>query len=454
MVGIGGIGMSAIADLLLARGYNVSGSDIVVSPVVTRLLASGVRVFKGHAASHIGETDLVVVSSAIPDNNQELLEAKKRKIPIIGRGALLAELARGKRTVAVAGSHGKTTTTAMITFVLEAAGLDPTAVIGGVVSAFGSNTKQGQGEFMVVESDESDRSFLCLTPEVAILTNVDDEHLDAYGGIEELEQAFETFVMRVPATGWIVACVDDPRLINIVARCPRRAVTYGIDADEASVRADDVELGPTGSTCRVTVATDTVAGEIILSLAVPGRHNLRNALAAVAAAACLGIEPRVAGEALGCFTGVERRFQCYRAPCGIDVIDDYGHHPTEIAAVFETVRLSQPRRLIVLFQPHRFTRISRLIDRFGEVLAQSDLLVLTDVYAASEEAIDGADSPSLAEAVRKHRAITVELADDLDDAVARVARAANPGDVVVVLGAGSVGKLAPRVVEALTREGV
>ena len=454
MVGIGGIGMSGIAELLHGAGYEVSGSDLAASAATARLRAAGMRVAEGHAAAHVGAADVVVVSSAVPADNPELAEAERRRIPVVGRGAMLAELTRRKRAVAVAGSHGKTTTTAMVAVVLEAAGLDPTAVVGGVVRALDGNARRGRGPFMVVEADESDRSFLYLAPEIAVVTNVDDEHLEAYDGLDGLARAVAAFAAGVPETGWVVACADDPRVARIAADCPRPVVTYGIDAPSASVHADRVELTPDGSRARVRVTTDGPVREASVQLAVPGRHNLLNALAAIGVASCLDVAPALAAEALRRFSGVERRFTCYRARGDIRIVDDYAHHPTEIRAVLETARLGAPARLIAVFQPHRYTRTARLLERFGEVLGQVDALLLTEIHAASERRLEGIDAAAVARAVRRHSAAPILIADCLDDAASRVAAMVGAGDLVVVLGAGSVGRLAPRIVELIERRGV
>ena len=451
MVGIGGIGMSGIAELLQGAGYEVGGSDLAASPVTARLRSAGIRVAEGHAAAHVAAPDLVVASSAVPADNPELAEAGRRGIPVVGRGALLAELTKRKRTVAVAGSHGKTTTTAMLALVLAAAGLDPTAVVGGVVDALGGNVRRGGGPFMVVEADESDRSFLRLRPEIAVVTNVDDEHLEAYGGFDGLLRAVGEFAAGVPQDGCVVACADDPAVARIAARCPRPAVTYGLDAPSAHVRADRVALRPAGSTARVTMDVRGRRAGLELRLAVPGRHNLLNALAALGAASRLGVDPRAAADALGRFTGVERRYGRRRAAGGIDVVDDYAHHPTEIEAVLETARLAAPARVIAVFQPHRYSRTARLLERFGQALARADALVVTGVYAASEPRVEGVDAAAVARAVRRHSAAPVEVADGLEDAAARVVARARTGDAIVVLGAGSIGRLAPRIVELLER---
>ena len=453
MVGIGGIGMSGIAELLQGAGYEVGGSDLAASPVTARLRSAGIRVAEGHAAAHLAAPDLVVASSAVPADNPELAEAGRRGIPVVGRGAMLAELTKRKRTVAVAGSHGKTTTTAMLALALAAAGLDPTAVVGGVVDALGGNVRQGGGPFMVVEADESDRSFLRLRPEIAVVTNVDDEHLEAYGGFDGLLRAVGEFAAGVPQDGCVVACADDPAAARIAARCPRPAVTYGLDAPSAHVRADRVALRPAGSTARVTMDVRGRRTGLDLRLAVPGRHNLLNALAALGAASRLGVDPRAAADALGRFTGVERRYGRHRAAGGIDVVDDYAHHPTEIEAVLETARLAAPARVLAVFQPHRYSRTARLLERFGQALARADALVVTGVYAASEPRVEGVDAAAVARAVRRHSAAPVEVADGLEDAAARVVARARAGDAIVVLGAGSIGRLAPRIVELLERRG-
>lgn len=451
MVGIGGIGMSGIAELLRGAGYEVSGSDLAASPAVARLRAAGIPVSEGHAAANVGAPDVVVVSSAVPPGNPELAAARRRRVPVVGRGALLAELTKHKRAVAVAGSHGKTTTSAMVALVLEAAGLDPTAVIGGMVGALGGNARRGSGPFMVVEADESDRSFLHLAPEIAVVTNVDDEHLEAYAGLDGLARAVGTFAAAVPENGCVVACADDARVARIAARCRRPAVTYGIDASSASVRADRVELGAAGSTARVTIDVRGRRAETKLRLAAPGRHNLLNALAAVGVAAWLDVGPGTAAEALGGFRGVERRYSRRRVRGGIEIVDDYAHHPTEIRAVLETARLGRPARLVVVFQPHRYSRTARLLDRFGEVLGLADALLLTEVYAASESRVEGVDAAAVARAVRRRSGVPIAIADSLEDAASRVAALAAAGDLIVVLGAGSVGRLAPRIVELLER---
>lgn len=442
--------MSGIAELLLRLGYEVTGSDLSSSPVTERLESLGVHCKRGHDPRHVSAADLVVVSTAIPDNNPERVAAVERGIPTVSRGAMLAELTKLKRTVAVVGSHGKTTTTAMVTVVLETAGFDPTAIIGGRVSSLGSNTRFGGGDFMIVEADESDRSFLELSPEMAVLTNIDDEHLDAYRDIKDLETSFGTFAQSVAERGCIFACVDDARLRTVLSTVEGRIVTYGIDETSADIRAVDVKLEPSRSYFRVVINRDDVkVHEISISVASPGRHNVENALAAIAVGSELMVPHAYLSAALKNFSGADRRLQVCGDVSGIVVIDDYAHHPTEIEAVLETVRLRAPRRLRVVFQPHRYSRTRRLLDRFGEVLAKADEVILTEVYAANESPLSGATSVDVAQAVTKHGNVPVRLAKTLDEAVEIVTRDARPGDVVVTLGAGSIGTLPSRIMEVL-----
>ncbi|MEE3202776.1 MAG: UDP-N-acetylmuramate--L-alanine ligase, partial [Acidobacteriota bacterium] len=419
------------------------------SKSVQRLQSVGIRVHEGHDSGYLDAPDLLVVSSAVPDNNPEVVEATRRCIPTFGRGEILAELALLKQSVAVAGSHGKTTTASMIAYLLEAGGFDPTAVIGGVVRAFRGNTRHGDGAFIVLEADESDRSFLYLRPDVAVLTNIDHEHLDAYDGFDGLMGAFEEFANRVPVTGRVVVCADDPVLADMAKRLGSRALTYGLDNTAASIRAQNIVLKPDGSSCLITLCLGEVTKESLLRLRVPGRHNVSNALAAIATATCLGIDIETAVNALECFTGVERRFQRYRTSNNIDVIDDYAHHPTEIAAVIDTARLSCPRRLVVLFQPHRYTRTARLLTRFGETLACADEVLLTNVYAASESQIEGVDAFAIAAEIERFASIPVHVVDSVDLGVEHAVASVGDGDMLVVLGAGSIGKVAKKVVHAI-----
>ena len=460
-IGIGGIGMSGIAELLANLGFVVSGSDERRSKVTDRLETLGIRIAAGHDTANVGDADVVVVSSAVRSSNPEVVEAGRRQIPVIPRAEMLAELMRLRFAIAVAGAHGKTTTTSMIALVLERAGLDPTAVIGGRLSAFGSNARLGQGEHLVAEADESDRSFLKLFPTIAVITNIDREHLENYGGFDDLLQAFVDFANKVPFYGGVVACLDDPNLAGVLPRMTRRVTTYGLESD-ADLIATDVALGPLSVTATVKRREWRVAGSGgeprsgqgshaalgTLSLAVPGRHNLQNALAAVAVGMELGLRFERVAEGLREFRGAERRFDVKGEPNGILIVDDYGHHPTEIAAVLAAARTLN-RRVVVAFQPHRYTRTASLMDAFGPSLSNADHIVLTDIYAASEDPIPGVTLDALAASIRQSTAVPLDVAPKLDDVVAAIARIAKPGDVVITLGAGSIGSVPERLLEAL-----
>ncbi len=441
-VGIGGIGMSGIAELLANLGYAVSGSDEKRSAVTDRLETIGIRVAKGHDAANVGDADVVVVSAAVRPSNPEVREAARRQIPVIPRAEMLAELMRLRFSIAVAGSHGKTTTTSMIALVLERAGLDPTAVIGGRLSAFGSNARLGKGELMVAEADESDRSFLKLFPTIAVMTNIDHEHLENYGGFDDLQQAFVDFANKVPFYGAVVACLDDPHLAAVVPRITRRVKTYSLGA-RADVSASQVELGPFS-------AKAVVAGHGELHLNVPGRHNLQNALAAVAVGLELGLSfDRIAG-GLAEFRGAERRFEVKGEPNGILVVDDYGHHPTELAAVIAAAG-TLGRRIVAAFQPHRYTRTAALMSAFGPSLAGADHIVLTDIYGAGEDPMPGVTIDALAREIRRSVGVPVDVVRNVDDVADALAKIARRGDVVLTLGAGSITSVAARLVDTLAR---
>jgi UDP-N-acetylmuramate--alanine ligase len=445
--------MSGIAELLANLDYAVSGSDVRASDLTARLAALGVTVTIGHDARHVGEADVVVVSSAVAPDNPEVVEARARRIPVIPRAEMLAELMRLRVGIAVAGAHGKTTTTSMIAVVLEQAGLDPTAVIGGRLSAFGSNARLGGGPYMVVEADESDRSFLRLSPAIAVLTNIDREHLEAYRSFDALVDAFEEFASRVPFYGAVVACLDDPAVRGLLPRLSRPVITYGFD-EAADVRAWDVETDGESGRCRVASrqARGSAGGSGRLTLSIPGRHNLQNALAALAVGLELGVPFDRVLEALADFRGVERRYQTRGTAAGVRVIDDYGHHPTEIAAVLAAARDGHPARLMAVFQPHRYTRTRDLLTGFGPALSQADVVVLTDIYPAGEPAIPGVTIEALADAVRPSVA-ELHVMPRLVDVPAGVARLARPGDVIVTLGAGSIGDVGGRLLELIERGG-
>jgi UDP-N-acetylmuramate--alanine ligase len=449
-VGIGGIGMSGIAELLANLGYVVSGSDARRSELTDRLASLGVRIAIGHAAANVGDADVVVVSSAIDPANPEVAEARTRHVPVIPRAEMLAELMRLRFGIAVAGAHGKTTTTSMIALMMERAGLDPTAVIGGRLSAFGSNARLGRGQYMVAEADESDRSFLKLSPAIAVVTNIDHEHMEAYGSFDRLVEAFVDFADRVPFYGAVVACIDNPPVAAMLPSLARRVITYGF-APGADVQGHAPSTDGHSGRCQVRYAVrgvpgGTGAGE--LTLAVPGEHNLQNALAATAVGLEIGVPFDRIAQALSEFRGAERRYQQRGTQAGVTVIDDYGHHPTEVAAVLRAARAGRPSRLVAVFQPHRYSRTRDLMAEFGPALALADVVVLTDIYAAGERPLPGITLETLAGEVRK-TARDLRVVPKLDDVAGAVANLAKPGDLVITLGAGSIGTVGDRILEAL-----
>jgi UDP-N-acetylmuramate--alanine ligase len=454
-VGIGGIGMSGIAELLANLGYEVSGSDARRSDTTSRLESLGVRIFVGHDATHVGNADVVVVSSAIQGTNPEVIGAKSRAIPVIPRAEMLAELMRLRYGIAIAGAHGKTTTTSMTALVLERAGLDPTAVIGGRLSAFGSNARLGRGECMVVEADESDRSFLKLSPSIAVVTNIDREHMESYGTWENLQQTFADFANKVPFYGAVIACADDAAVREVLPRLTRRVTTYALDdrpVGPADLTGRGVRLEAFGSSCRVVLRTAEGEQELGgIRMRVPGRHNLLNAMAAVAVGLEVGAPFARIAEALGEFRGAERRFEHRGEAGGVMVVDDYGHHPTEIAAVVAAARAGIDRRVVLVFQPHRYSRTAQLLDEFGQALGGADEIVLTDIYAAGEPPIPGVTVEALAAAVRSVATAPVHVVKNLDDLPEAVAALSKDGDLVITLGAGSIGTVGDRILAAIRR---
>jgi UDP-N-acetylmuramate--alanine ligase len=451
-VGVGGIGMSGIAELLANLGFKVSGSDAKRSEMTDRLTTLGVDIRIGHAAANVGDVDVVVYSSAVRPDNPELVAASARRISIIPRAELLGELMRLRYGIAVAGAHGKTTTTSMIALVLERAGLDPTAVIGGRLRAFGSNARLGRGEYMVAEADESDRSFLKLFPAIAVVTNVDREHMEAYGGFDDLLQAFVDFANKVPFYGAVVMCADDPELSALRTRFTRRLISYGLTRADADVTAINVELKGFGSVSTVVRRTEGREPQALgtLPLQVPGRHSVQNALAAVAVGLELEVPFEQIAAALADFQGAERRFERRGVVNEITVVDDYGHHPTEIAAVLAAARAARPARILVAFQPHRYTRTRDLMREFGLALASADEVVLTDIYAAIEDPIPCVTIEALAASINTSRATPARVVT-LDAIAATLADLARPGDLVITLGAGSIGGVAGAVVAELER---
>jgi len=448
--GIGGIGMSGIAEVLLNLGYQISGSDLKLSPITERLAGMGARVYEGHAASNVAGARALVVSSAVDEQNPEVQEARRMQIPVIPRGELLAELMRLKYGIAVAGSHGKTTTTSMTATILSHAGLDPTVVVGGRVGTMGgSNARVGRSDFLVVESDESDGSFVKLAPIVAVVTNIDREHLDHYPSLEAIEAAFIEFVNKVPFYGAAIVCLDDTNVQNILPEIKRRTVTYGSSA-QADVEVGDIGCGPFASDFRLRYKTADLGR---FRLRIPGRHNVLNAAAAVTVAMELEVKPDNIREALASFSGVDRRFQVRGKERGITVVDDYGHHPTEIRATLEAARQCGFRRIHVLFQPHRYTRTYHLLDEFGRSFHQADNVFLMDIYAASEKPIEGVTAEALAERIRQFGHRGVEYVGTLDAGVEALHKVARDGDMVLTLGAGSVWQAGERLLERLRMEG-
>ncbi len=449
-IGIGGIGMSGIAELLVNLGYVVSGSDMQRTDITDRLESLGARITQGHDARNVSDVELVVYSSAVRSTNPEMVAARDRGLPVVARAEVLAELMQLRQGIAVAGAHGKTTTTSMIALVLDVAGLDPTVVIGGRVSSFGSNAKLGRGKYLVAEADESDRSFLKLSPRFAVITNIDREHLEAYEDFDDLKAAFVQFANGVPANGAVIMCIDDLHLTDMRSDIKRHVVTYGF-GEAADVTALDVQMKGFGSLC--TVRARRPGGRVVelgqLELAIPGRHNVLNALAAVAMARELGIAWSDISRALSGFQGAERRFQRLGEAGGVAVVEDYGHHPTEIAAVIAAARPIAKGRLILAFQPHRFTRTQFLLSEFGRAFAGADVLVLTDIYAAGEDPIPGVTLDALAETVRSGFSGELRIVRALADVPRELAALAKPGDLIVLLGAGSIGSVAGAVLSAL-----
>jgi len=451
MVGIGGSGMSGIAEVLLTMGYEVSGSDLSRTPVTDRLVALGARVAAGHRAELVHGASVVVASTAVRGTNPEVQEANRLRIPVIARAEMLAELMRMKYGVAVAGAHGKTTTTSLVAAVLGEGGFDPTVVVGGRLRAMGSSARLGTGDFIVAEADESDGSFLRLNPSIAVVTNVDREHLDHWtGGLDQILEAFTTFANKVPFYGLVVACLDDANVRRILPGVGRRLTTYGTGSD-AVYRAAEVRCHEDFS-----VSFDVHEKGFLLGrarLQMPGRHNALNALAAVAVGRELGMRVADIFEALGSFAGVARRFEQKGEEAGVLVVDDYGHHPSEIAAVLRAAREHSKRRLVVLFQPHRYTRTRDLLPEFGTCFSQADLVFLAPLYEAGEDPIEGVSSASIHGEVERTGGTDCRLIEDADGMVPAVRAHLRPGDLVITLGAGNVWKAGEVLLEELARHG-
>jgi UDP-N-acetylmuramate--alanine ligase len=437
LVGIGGIGMSGIAEVLLTLGYSVSGSDTKPSTITERLQDLGATIFEGHKASNVEGAHVVVTSSAIKSDNPEVAEAHKRKIPVIPRAEMLAELMRLKYGIAVAGAHGKTTTTSMVASVLTAAHLDPTFVVGGKLNQAGTTARLGKGEYFVVEADESDRSFLYYAPVVAVVTTIDREHLDQYSSLEEIQSVFVEFVNRVPFYGAAILCLDEPNVQAIIPDIKRPIITYGTST-QADLVISDVAMEGLGSQFRLTYKGDDLG--MFSLIHPPGIHNVRNAAAAAAVALYLNVPSDLIREGLAHFTGVGRRFDIKGVVADVTVIDDYGHHPAEIRATLEAARGCKFNRLLVLFQPHRFTRTRHLWDDFCRAFNQADILVLTDIYAASENLIPGITSEALAAAIREAGHKNVHYFRTMQDGIEFLLKNARPGDAILTIGAGNVSR--------------
>ena len=445
-VGIGGIGMSGVAEVLLNLGYAVTGSDLHESEVTERLRRLGAQVFVGHQEDNLAANpSVVVISTAVKYSNPEVLEARRRHIPVIPRAEMLAELMRMKYGVAVAGSHGKTTTTSMIAAVLSTAGLDPTMVIGGRVHMLGTNAKMGQGAILVAEADESDGSFLLLSPTIAVVTNIDREHMDFHQTMERLNESFLDFINKIPFYGLAVLCLDNAHVRALLPKVRKRFATYGLSSD-ADFSAQDLQMKPTGVEYTVLHHAKPLGK---LRLHLPGRHSASNALAAVAVGHELEIPFSRVAEALDGFTGIHRRFEIKGEPRGITIIDDYGHHPAEIQATIEAIHDSWKRPLIVIFQPHRFSRTQDLFDDFLTALEGADRLVLTEIYAAGEDPIEGVTSEALYQGIKRRGHMEVDFIPDKGQIVKQLVGKLNPGDIVLTLGAGDVYKVGEALVEAL-----
>ncbi len=444
--GIGGIGMSGIAEILLNMGYTISGSDVKLTAVTERLGTLGATVHEGHSAAHVAGAKALVVTSAVNESNLELMEARRLGIPVIPRGELLAELMRLKYGIAIAGSHGKTSTTSMTATMLAYAGLDPTVVVGGRVSTLGgSNARMGKSDFLVVESDESDGSFLKLAPIIAVVTNIDREHLDHYHSIEEIRRAFTEFVNKVPFYGCAILCLDDENVQQVLPAVKRRTVTYGVSS-QADLHISGIELGHMSSEFRLQFRGEDLG---VFELKVPGMHNVLNATAAAAVAHELEVPHEKIRAGLAEYRGVDRRFQLRGEAAGVTIIDDYGHHPTEIRATLAAARLCRFQRVHVIFQPHRYTRTQHLMDDFARSFHQADTVSLLDIYAASEAPIAGVSSAGLTERLRAFGHREAHLAGTIDKAVEMVAAAARPGDAVVTLGAGNVWQAGDKLLSRL-----
>lgn len=444
-VGIGGIGMSGIAEVMINLGYRVSGSDLKETEITQRLKGLGCRIFIGHEEQHLDECDLVIISSAVKQDNPEIVAAKQKGIPVIPRAEMLAELMRLKYGIAIAGAHGKTTTTSMIATILAHGGIDPTVVIGGRLDSLGSNAKLGQGDFLVAEADESDGSFLKLSPAIAVVTNIDHEHLDHYGDIERIKETFIQFINKVPFYGLAILCLDDDNIPDLIPRVEKRYITYGF-SPQADIQAKDLSFQELGSTFTVVIGGKELGP---CTIRMPGRHNVYNALAALATALELEIPFPLAREALEGFSGVERRFQIKGNTNDILIVDDYGHHPSEIRMTLMAAKEGWGRRLVVVFQPHRFSRTHALFNEFLTAFHQADVLVVTDIYPAGEDEIEDVHASRLCEGIRERGHKDCIYISEKEKIPAYLTDRLKPGDMVITLGAGDIWKVGEALIERL-----
>ncbi|MFH0977535.1 MAG: UDP-N-acetylmuramate--L-alanine ligase [Spirochaetota bacterium] len=445
-IGIGGIGMSGIAEILINLGYKVSGSDIRESDITRRLASLGAKIFIGHNLSNINDYNVVVTSSAINPANPEIIEARKRRIPIIHRSEMLAELVRLKHSIGVAGTHGKTTTSSMLSYILYRGGINPTAIVGGKVLNFDSNARIGEGDYIVFEADESDGSFLRLLPTITVVTNIDADHLDHYKYFEGLKDAFLQYVNNIPFYGYSVLCIDDNIIAELIPKIERPYVTYGFSGN-ADFHASDVKCLPDRTVYDCYFKNDLL-GKVEIGLL--GNHNVLNSLAVITVALELGLDFQVIKEGLKEFKGVGRRIEKIGEEKGITVFDDYGHHPTEIKATLQAIR-SMGRRIIVLFQPHRYTRTQLLWEDFGTAFGNADEVILTEIYPAGEEPIEGVSSALLKDSIEKHDGKKVNIVSRLEDIAGLVVSTAKKGDIVLTLGAGDIYKAGPMILNTLRK---
>lgn len=449
-IGIGGAGMSAIATILLQMGYNISGSDMSASETTKKLEKLGAKVYIGHNEQNLGDVEAVVVSTAIPDSNPEVISAKLRNLKVFHRSDVVAALMKERKGIAVAGAHGKTTTTSMVAVMLEKAGIDPTIIIGGELSYLGGNAKLGSGDWLVAEADESDGSFLKLSPQIALITNIENDHMDFYQTMENILHTFEEFLLKLPKDGGTaILCFDNQHIRDIAKTLDRQFISYAVDSADAEYRAQNIR-GQGASTIFDVYRHNNLLGTIKLN--VPGRHNVANSLAAIAVGIKLGLNFEQIAEGMALFLGAKRRFQTKARLDGIWIVDDYAHHPTEIATTLLAARQTAPKRLICVFQPHRFSRTMLLRNEFGSAFAPADLLILTDIYAAGEKPIPGIDGEVIKEEVEQQTAQNVVYIKDKERIARYLSEVVEPGDLVITMGAGNVYQVGEELIEILVKD--